>query len=79
MNDRSTMARARCAGSGSHLAGHSVDETPAARRNAKHDALGHGTISQIVSRLTFLMSSLTTHLIQSFVQNITCFCCVLVY
>jgi len=34
---------------------------------------------QIVSRLTFLISSLTTRLIQSFVQNITFFCCVLVY
>jgi len=29
--------------------------------------------SQIVSRLTFLISSLTTRLIQSFVQNITFF------
>jgi len=35
---------------------------------------------QIVSRrLTFLISSLTTRLIQSFIQNITFFCYVLVY
>ena len=34
---------------------------------------------QIVGRLTFLISSLTTRLIQKFVQNITFFCCGLLY
>ena len=34
---------------------------------------------QIIGRLTFSILSLTTHLLQKFVQNITSFCCGLFY